>query len=310
MRPTARKTFARTTLALLLAGSAAAASAQSSVTIYGRVDQGLRYDSDPTAARHQLATGSFNGLGFRGVEDLGGGNAAFFHMEHRFDAGTGAAAVPFWDEISIVGLRGAWGELRLGRQGGPFGVAPDPDAFGGDTVGGRGERKAGADDKYNNGIVYWTPDFNGFSAAAGIAPHENAPGLRNGASAVLRYAAGPVLAAVSYARRANRDHAWALGGGYDFGVARIVLAAAHNDGRASGIDRTTVDIGAIVPLGSGSLRTKVNSDKTNGSAVRNFGLGYWWDLSKRTTLYTDYGMEKRPGLARINRFDMGVRHSF
>ena len=89
----------------------------------------------------------------------------------------------------MVGLRGGFGQVSLGRQGGPFGVAPDLDAFGGDTVGGRGERKAGADDKYNNSIVYWTPTLGGFSAAIGAALAEGAPGLKTGASGVVRYAA-------------------------------------------------------------------------------------------------------------------------
>lgn len=304
------KHIAHTTLALMLAGLAGAAAAQSTVTLYGRVDQGLRYDSDPAAPRHQVATGSFNGLGFRGSEDLGGGMHAFFHLEHRFDAGTGLANTPFWDEISIVGLRGGFGQVTLGRQGGPFGVAPDPDAFGGDTVGGRGERKAGADDKYNNSIVYWTPAFGGFSAAIGAAAAEGAPGVKTGVSGVLRYAAGPLLAAVSYANRANRDRAWGLGGAYDFGVARVLFAAAHNDGDASGVERSTYDIGAIVPLGAGTLRAKFNHDDNGGVTTRNVGLGYWHDLSKRTTLYTDLGLEKREGAKRVNRFDMGIRHAF
>ena len=304
------KHIARTTLAIALAAAAGGAAAQSSVTLYGRVDQGYRYDSGPGVARHQIATGTFNGLGFRGVEDLGGGLAAFFHLEHRFDAGTGQAAATFWDEISVVGLRGGFGQVSLGRQGGPFGVAPDLDAFGGDTVGGRGERKAGADDKYNNSIVYWTPTLGGFSAAIGAALAEGAPGLKTGASGVVRYAAGPLTAMASYASRANRDRAYALGGGYDFGVARLVFAAAHNDGKASGIDRTTYDIGAIVPVGAGQIRTKFNHDDNNGLKTRNFGLGYWHDLSKRTTLYTDLGLEKTEGTKQIRRFDLGLRHSF
>lgn len=303
------KTIHTLALASTLACVSALATAQSSVTVYGRLDQGYRYDSG-AEGRSQIATGSFNGLGFRGSEDLGGGLSAFFHMEHRFSADTGVSNSPFWDEIAIVGLRGSWGELRLGRQGGPYGVAPDLDAFGGDTVGGRGERKAGADDKYNNAVVYWSPEINGLSAAVGASLHEGAPGLKTGTSAVVKYAAGPLTAAVSLASRANRDRAWALGGSYDFGVARVVLAVADNNGRHSGMDRSTFDIGAIVPMGPGSVRAKFNRDDHNNVKTNNVGLGYWYDLSKRTMLYTDLGLEKTSGARRINRFDLGVRHSF
>jgi len=284
----------------------AGANAQSSVTLYGRVDLGYRYDSG--GVRHQIANNSMNALGFRGVEDLGGGLQAFFQLEHRFQADTGVANTPFWDEISIVGLRGSFGEVRLGRQGGPYGVAPDPDAFGGDTVGGRGERKAGADDKYNNGLVYWTPTFSGFTAAVGASAGEGVQ--RRGTSAVLRYGSGPLLAAVSFADRSNRDKAWALGGAYDFGAAKLILAVANNDGDASGVERETVDLGVVVPLGAGSLRAKLNQDDINGTKTRNVGLGYWYDLSKRTMLYADAGFEKTDGASRIQRFDVGVRHNF
>ncbi|NRF70245.1 porin [Aquincola sp. S2] len=291
---------------VLAAAGATAAQAQSNATLYGRVDLGYRHDSG--GVRQQIANNSMNAVGFRGVEELGDGLQAFFQIEHRFDADTGLPRTPFWDEISIVGLRGAYGELRLGRQGGPFGVAPDQDAFGGDTVAGAGERKAGADDKYNNSVVYWTPAAGGFSAAVGVSAGEGLQ--RRGASAVLRYAQGPLLAMVSYADRSNRDHAWAAGGIHDFGAAKLILAAAHNDGDASGKERTTFDLGTIVPLGRGSLRAKLNHDDNDGVKTRNFGLGYWHDLSARTLLYSDIGLQKTDGLERVRRFDFGIRHNF
>jgi predicted porin len=285
-----------------------AAHAQSSVTVYGRMDLGYRYDSTPGGNRHDIANNSNNALGFKGVEALGGGLQAFFQMEHRFQADTGVANDPFWDEIAIVGLRGGFGELRLGRQGGPFGVAPDLDAFGGDTVGGRGERKAGADDKYNSSVVYSTPDFGGFTAALGVA--DGTATQRRGTSAVLRYAAGPLIAMASYAKRGNRDNAWAVGGSYDASWAKLFLAIAQNDGDASGIERKTFDIGVAVPAGPGSVRAKFNNDDINGTKTRNFGVGYWYDLSKRTMLYTDLGLEKTDDNKRIRRFDAGIRHNF
>jgi predicted porin len=296
----------RLVLACALATTGSAALAQSNAALYGRVDLGYRHDSG--GVKKQVANNSMNAFGLRGTEDLGGGLAAFFQMEHRFDADTGTARTPFWDEISIVGLRGAFGELRLGRQGGPFGVAPDLDAFGGDTAAGAGERKAGADDKYNNSVVYWTPALGGFSAAVGVSAGEGLQ--RRGASAVLRYGAGPLLAMVSYADRSNRDHAYAAGGSYDFGAAKVVLALAHNDGDATNNERTTADIGIIVPLGHGSLRAKLNHDDNDDARTRNVGVGYWYDLSSRTMLYTDVGLQKTEHAKLINRYDVGIRHNF
>jgi predicted porin len=296
----------RIVLACVLAASGVAAQAQSSTTIYGRVDLGYRHDS--AGVKNQVANNSMNALGFRGTEDLGGGLAAFFQLEHRFQADTGVANAPFWDEISIVGLRGGFGQLSLGRQGGPYGAAPDPDAFGGDTVGGAGERKAGADDKYNNSLVYWTPTMGGFSAGVGVSAGEGLQ--RRGASVALRYAAGPLYASVSYADRSNRDHAYGLGATYDFGAAKLFFVAAHNDGDATKNERTTADLGVVVPLGKGSIRAKFNHDDNADVVTRNVGVGYWYDLSARTMLYTDVGLQKTENMKRINRYDVGIRHNF
>jgi len=297
---------------LILAGAALAAcgtaAAQSSVTIYGRVDLGFRHDSDPAASRNQVANGSMNAVGFRGVEDLAAGLQAFFQLEHRLEADVGTAHTPFWDEISIVGVRGGFGQVTLGRQGGPYGVATDPDAFGGDTVGGRGERKAGADDKYNNSVVYWSPTMSGFSAGVGTSLGEGVQG--RGTSAALKYASGPILAAVSYADRANDDRAYAVGGTYDFEAAKLFAGIARNDGKASGVERKTADFGVVVPVGAGSVRAKFNNDDINGTKTKNLGVGYWHDLSKRTMLYADYGNQNTDGVSRINRFDTGIRHNF
>ena len=54
-----------------------AASAQSNVTIYGVIDAGIAYEKGSAGSVTKLATGvqSGNRLGFKGSEDLGGGQA-------------------------------------------------------------------------------------------------------------------------------------------------------------------------------------------------------------------------------------------
>ena len=94
-------------LALAVLGAfAGAASAQSSVTLYGRVDLSLAKNIGSDAKGVQNGSGSR--LGFRGVEDLGGGMKAIFNIEHRFNADTGELtnAAKFWQGRSIVGLEG------------------------------------------------------------------------------------------------------------------------------------------------------------------------------------------------------------
>lgn len=106
----------KTLLALALAGTAAASYAQSSVTIYGTLDAGVsrRTDTDITAVGKR----DNNKLGFRGVEDLGGGLKALFQLEIRYEPDTGvieSTTRPLFQGQSRVGLQGDFGTIRLGR---------------------------------------------------------------------------------------------------------------------------------------------------------------------------------------------------
>lgn len=337
------KNFARNTLACALAAiaglSTSAAFAQSDVTIYGRMDLGLKFQSgEKTAGKSTTAmdSGTYSGIGFKGHEDLGGGLKAFFHMEHRIDASTGAAKDKdtFFNDISVLGLSGDFGTVRMGRSDNTLDIAADPDAFGGDYVGGRGNRRAGADEKWNNGVMYFTPELYGFQVVAGAAFAEGAHFTQLGIQAAreknpfgltVLYKNGDLTSSLGYMQRANQDKAFGGSATYDFGVAKTFLTVAHNDGKGNGgeidkeIDgkRTTYDFGVAVPVGAaGSVRAKYNLDRrqitpaSDVTKTHNFGLGYLHHLSKRTHLYVTGGLEKSHGKNDIRAMDMGVVHNF
>lgn len=101
--------------------------AQSSVTLYGIADAGVRHTSGMSAANApspasttSLASGvnTTSRFGLRGREDLGGGLYALFNMETglNIDTGAPANAGKFFDRASLVGLGGAWGQVTAGRQ--------------------------------------------------------------------------------------------------------------------------------------------------------------------------------------------------
>ena len=71
----------------LLATAAAGASAQSNVTLFGVVDVAVRHVKNGDNSVNSMASGGYNTsrLGFRGVEDLGGGLKAGFWLEHGFN---------------------------------------------------------------------------------------------------------------------------------------------------------------------------------------------------------------------------------
>lgn len=114
-------------LGLSLLALACAGHAQSSVTLYGVADAGVRYGSGLTAANAGSADSSTavnsginttSRFGFRGSEDLGGGLKAIFNLESgaNLDTGASANATKLFDRAAIVGLQGSWGTVTLGRQ--------------------------------------------------------------------------------------------------------------------------------------------------------------------------------------------------
>jgi predicted porin len=117
--------------AALLAGFAGAASAQSSVTLYGILDGGVRYqnwnlssgpfakvDISTSSIAVQSGSQSTSRFGVRGVEDLGSGNQAVWQLEGQVNVENGTTnAAGQWSRQSTIGLQNAaWGRVDIGRQ--------------------------------------------------------------------------------------------------------------------------------------------------------------------------------------------------
>lgn len=102
------------------------AAAQSSVTLFGVVDTGVRYTTHANPqgdSQVQLISGASESLwGFKGVEDIGGGTKVVFELENRFFPNSGATdpAYPFFN-TSYVGVQSSsYGKLTMGRQINPL----------------------------------------------------------------------------------------------------------------------------------------------------------------------------------------------
>lgn len=111
-------------------GAFGVACAQSSVTIYGRIDVGLQIQNKNLVDDSTYTTLHTGGLrpsiwGFKGVENLGGGLKAEFNLEGQFDSSTGTTqSQPGNSQIfrrqSNVGLSGDWGSVQFGRMYSPL----------------------------------------------------------------------------------------------------------------------------------------------------------------------------------------------
>lgn len=202
-------------LALAVLGAfAGAAQAQSSVTIYGIVDTGVVYSSkvvnaaaNGTGSKFELKSGVVQGsrLGFKGVEDLGGGLSAVFNLEAGFANDTGAQSVAgnLFNRKSVVGLAGGFGTVLLGRQtdfADTISAYTSVADFGGVTnnVGHNLDRLQGF--RTNNSVSYTTNNLSGFTGNVTYGFGEQAGQTSAGQSFGLggKYENGPLALGASY----------------------------------------------------------------------------------------------------------------
>lgn len=325
-----------------------AAFAQSSVTVYGKVDLGLVLDSGNAAGKSvRLSSGVSGGsrLGFKGVEDLGDGNKASFLLETGYCADSAAGAPNFCTGSNqFMGrqahgdLTGPWGALSAGRQYSlGFSNLSTIDPFGTGLAGQVNNIVDASGIRVNNSVHYSTPTMAGFVGSAEIAFGEQTGNWKANreTGAALTYANGPVYAGFSFYDQSNANGAGAarknylLGGTYDFGVVKAHALIQKASGTPTGAkyDLDTLDLmgGVTVPVAGGSILASYvhHNDKSAANQDANqIGVGYMYPLSKRTSLYTAFarihnsnGAPFHVGNATATgtgdkAFNLGVVHNF
>jgi predicted porin len=333
-----------------LTAFAGAASAQSSVTIWGIVDASVSKGTGSISDLTSVRNSSYNSsrLGFRGVEDMGGGLKAGFWLEAALANDDGNASGFNFQRRSTVSVGGGWGELRLGRDYTPhFWNHTIYDPFGTNGVGTSqllNSSLGGATTvRASNSVAYlYGMAFNGNSFGPGKGLHafvqtyrgEAAAGADtgNGVSFRLGYDAGPLSLAVASGKTQGALNADVTstnaGGSYNMGVAKL-SALWTSDKVAGGKKGSGMLVGANVPMGTNEIRvafsryeTETAAGVTDGKASKT-SLGYVANLSKRTALYATYARVSNTGISAqalngastaagtsSTGMDFGVRHSF
>ncbi|HTH62432.1 MAG TPA: porin [Paraburkholderia sp.] len=198
---------------LLLGTLSVAASAQSSVALYGELDTGLAYVSNAGGhAQFRMTSGFIDGSywGLQGNEDLGGGLKALFRLEHGYTVTSGAMLN---DHPVYVGLESQqFGRLTLGHQ-------------------------------YDSIHDYFAPftltGANGGTAFAHPFDNDNANNTYLAANS-LKYASEPIggfsfggLYAFSNGAGFADNRAYSLGANYSAGAFSAGAAWLHNNGRGA-----------------------------------------------------------------------------
>ncbi|HEY4297359.1 MAG TPA: porin [Paraburkholderia sp.] len=250
---------------LIVAGTlsvfAAAAHAQSSVTLYGLIDTGIVYTNNQggsSAWQMQSSMLSNEVWGVKGSEDLGGNLHAVFRLENGFNIQNGKTtyAGSMFGRQAYVGLQSdTYGTLTLGRQYdavvdmlGPIALANNGD---GNNLAAHPFDNDNVDDSFyiNNSVKYASPTYRGLQAEA-LYGFSNAGGFSDNRAYSLgvTYGNGPLTLAAAYLQLNNgalsntgaisnndfvsfpaaRQRVMGVGGNYAFGPATVGLLWTHS----------------------------------------------------------------------------------
>ncbi|SOE36911.1 porin [Delftia acidovorans] len=315
--------------AAALAGAASLATAQGSVTLYGRIVSGVDYMNrvaeGPGRSSDQLRHAGQWGAtwwGLRGSEDLGGGLSAVFHLESQFSADDGMVGDSFFSRYAVVGLRSqTYGTLLLGRAMGiPDGEvwALDPmglQAMGAGTL--QGNRTWGS---RPNAISYQSPAWGGLSFRAQLGLNGEAGRSRAGrqVAASVGYEQGPLVLKAFYEEIRDGNGAFSslytasrlytVGATYRVGGLKLftgysqirsgALTVADADNPAGARRQQTYWMGAnyqatpALVLVGGAYRAN-----RSGGGASLVSLGANYHLSRRTMLYGTVGTLSNGGTA-------------
>ncbi len=326
-------------IALAALAASSVALAQSSVTLYGTADAGVgklkRQKTGMQANTYVNTSDSY--LGFRGVEDLGGGLKAGFNFEQPINLKDGAAdgsniwTKTMFERAANLWIGGGWGTLQLGRAYTPSRnamAAWDLMGAANNSVAASTFGAAGGDTEFRHSsqFIYKTPDFGGFRAEVAYvlkADNDN----RSKVDLGLIYANGPLTAGLAYNKTKELKANYALGAQYSFGSFALGAGYYHTrNGYWIDDDTGMVIPGAISRANGFTLGGKAHfgamsvaldlarSTKQEyelggvthkGKKYTNAVLEGRYAFSKRTFAYATY-MRLNGG----NNYGVGMRHDF
>jgi predicted porin len=322
-----KRSIALAALATLASG---AALAQSSVTVYGRLNTSIERQTDFNGVDSTVTRLQNNGsrIGFKGVEDLGGGLKAGFVLEHRFNVDTGASTngTAIWGGAgtSEVYLSGAFGTTRFGHYTSEayFATSDVTDLLnhGTGTSSDALYKYLGND---NNKIAYRTPDLGGLTGEVGVSLGE--ANTNRVMDVAVNYGAGPLGLGFGYEKVQDQgfaggagDTQFAFRGSYDVSPFMVTGYVQRYKSEAADASKTIWRLSGMYTMGAAELHLALGGAgklESNGTVFEDkatqitFGGNY--NLSKRTKVFAFYN---KVNVSNTNidpqSIALGVRHNF
>lgn len=294
-------------LAVATACISSSIHAQSAVTLYGVVDNGIEYQNGGLGS---VARASSSGLyatvyGMKGQEDLGGGLYANFQLEQGFSGDTGQAtnAAATFNRLAWVGLSGRYGETRFGRQKKPeyLMLNREMDASGVLSIASPVNSFNSATVRASNALAYLSPTIYGLTAHAMASLREDTAGPSGTFdfyNVALRYVRGSLRLSGGYEAqdlpgKISTQKIMRAAASYGFGPARLFVAyqSQRQTDNSEKLDIYSVsgwyEFNRLDRL---ALLYGYAHDRTGqGNNAQHVGLLFTHTMSKAVTLYAAAG---------------------
>ncbi|MEN9761245.1 MAG: hypothetical protein RI906_1071 [Pseudomonadota bacterium] len=329
-----------------------AAFAQNSVTLSGIIKGGLastKYSNSATATDNGSGLGLSDGSSrfiISGTEDLGGGMAGHFQVDTRFrvdDNGGAPTSSPLAGGNTWVGVRGAFGDVRLGKLDTHYCLGADSHgtratalqasscALIGYINASSGVGSVAVGSRSANSVRYTTPSISGFTAEVSYSTSPTSPegtvsnpGKGSAMGLTARYGKGPLSLGGSIYSSETEDRSQTVArtdqssteiwGSYNLGIVAIGLTyndsandnAAANSTAFAKTKRNAWSIPVTAPVGKGTVLftyTRANDTETGGTNDNNSGANLM-------SIGYDYDLGKRTKLgfsyARLDNKSAGL----
>jgi len=322
-------------VAALATVAAGTSFAQSSVSIYGRLNDSVERQKTGDDSKSVLQNNASR-IGFKGVEDLGGGLKAGFQLEHGFNADTGTQSqTAFWARQSEVFLQGGFGTLRLGRfTSEAYYATADYVSMHNHDTGTSSDAFYNYVSRDQNKVAYRTPEFiAGLSVEGAVSLSENAAGPTDLERAhsydfAANYNVGALALGLGFAKNADDKQIglralytigdFTFGGYYQRAELGTSVGLGTNDGKIN-----VVRLSGMYAMGASEFHINVGAagkiDGIDGTDSKQFTLAYNYNLSKRTKVYAfatkvdnkaNVGYMSGTDGADFSSLALGIRHNF
>ena len=241
----------------LTALASGTALAQSSVTIYGNVDVSLdrvkreagtgvnanlaAINTTLKATRVGPDLSSQSALGFKGVEDLGGGYKGNFVLEGQMSVDNGALTRDgrMFGRQAYAGLTTPFGEVRLGRQYAPIffsSAMATTERFGGTDQFIEGGLSNSLNIRWDNALTY-SMQLGGFRGQLGYSPNAGVADVVDAERGSAGDNAGSILggnnSGASTEKESGRGRSWGAFGAYS--IDALTVSFGYSDTSFKGV---------------------------------------------------------------------------